>query len=282
LWLLQALNEKYEANVAFRINVIGLPDEVELDRDDYFFTARLSDHGNVLAIYELRGAMAVDVEYDNFMYSNGRLVLPLSTVRHKVENLLDASTSLVRLLQDTIVIDVKRSMAVLPVKIDGVIDAADHYTIADIEIVPSVVNVFATQVGLDNVHDVKTEYVVKKYLKSSTSFKVSLAKENLMTMEPSDVDVHVVVQPLVKKKMRVPVNYVGFPHNYSGVLPHDVEVAFDVPEPYADEVEPKDFQVSLAYSQAVAENSRKAEFNVLPSFHKVENVVITPSYINLW
>ena len=33
LWLLQALNEKYETDIAFKLNVKGLPSDVELDGD---------------------------------------------------------------------------------------------------------------------------------------------------------------------------------------------------------------------------------------------------------
>lgn len=281
LWLLQALNYKYETDVAFKINVKGLPSDVELDKDDIYFMARLRDYGTGLIGYELWGATPVDVNYAELGNSNGRLVLPLSVAKQKVENLVGSSTSLVRMLQDTIMIDVKRDVALLPVKIDGIVDVADHYTVADIEIIPSEVNVYATAAHLEKMSDIRTEYVVKKYLKNSIGFKAKIVADELVTVEPSVVDVYVTVHPLVEKKLRLPVEYVGFPVSYPGSLPREVEVTFEIPEPDAGDVGEKDFSVSVDYAEAAAASSRKADIVVTPLSHKISNVSTSPSYVIL-
>ena len=278
MWLLQTLNNKYETDITFRVNVSGLPGDVELDNDDTYFMARLRDDGTKLLGYELRGALPLEVEYNELDYSNGSLVLPLSVAKQKIEAVIGSSSSLVRLLQDTLLIDIKREMAVMPVKIDGVIDVADHFVVTDVEVVPSEVNVYATEAGLEGVNEVRTEYVVKKYLKNSVGFKAKLMAGELMTVEPSEVDVYVTVQPLVNRSVSVPVNYIGFPANYNAAKPDEVELSYEVPETDAESIGAGDFVVSLDYKDIVLGNGR-AEFTVQPASHKVSNIKVKPSYI---
>ena len=279
MWLLQTLNYKYETDVAFRVNVNGLPADVELDRNDTYLTVRVRDYGTELIGYEFRGAVPLEVDYAELSYSNGSLVLPLSVAKQKIEGVVESSTSIVRLLQDTVLIDVKRNMALLPVNFDGVIDVADHFMVTDVEIVPSEVNVYATAASLEKISEVRTEYLVKKYLKSSVCFKAKLAADELMTIDPGVVDVFVTVKPLVEKKLNVPVEYIGFPSGYAGARPGEVELTIEVPEPDAPYIEPKDFKVSVDYNEAVASGDGCATFSVMPSSHKVKNIRVNPSQI---
>lgn len=281
MWLLQTLNYKYETDVAFRVNVEGLPSDVELDKEDTYFMARVRDYGTTLIGYEFKGATPLTVNYEELIYINGRLVLPLFTAMKKIENEIGSSGSVVRLLQDTLVIDVKRDVALLPVRLDGVIDAADHYMVTDVEIVPSEVNVYATASDLESINEVRTEYLVKKYLKSGISFKASLVAGDLMTIEPSTVDVHVSVQRLVEKKVNVPVDYIGFPAGYSGLLPGEVELSFEIPESDAESIGAKEFKVYVDYKELLSSGTGKGEFTVLPSSHKVVNVKAEPSQITI-
>lgn len=281
MWLLQTLNYKYETDVAFRVNVEGLPGDVELDKEDTYFMARVRDYGTTLIGYEFKGATPLTVNYKELIYSNGRLVLPLITAMKKIENEIGSSGSVVRLLQDTLVIDVKRDVALLPVRLDGVIDAADHYMVTDVEIVPSDVNVYAIASDLESINEVRTEYLVKKYLKSGISFKASLVAGDLMTIEPSTVDVHVSVQRLVEKRVNVPVDYIGFPAGYSGLLPGEVELSFEVPESDAESIGAKEFKVYVDYKELLSSGTGKGEFTVLPSSHRVVNVKAKPSQITI-
>jgi hypothetical protein len=282
LWLLQALNEKYETDIAFKLNVKGLPSDVELDGDDLYFRVRLRDTGTELAFYKIKGAIPLDVDFGSFSCRGGHLVLPLSTMERSINKSIAASTSLAGMLRDTLFLDVKRGMRVLPIELDGVIDAADGYSVASVEIFPSEVEVMATAAGLEGLSRVRTEFVIKKYLKGKTSFKAKVASAGFMTVEPSEVDVHVTVYPLVERTIRVPVSYSGFPDGYGKPLPSEVEVSFKVPEPDADRMGPKDFTVSLDYGDALAFNSRRVPFNVLSTSHKVENVETSPTYITIW
>lgn len=282
LWLLQALNEKYETDVAFRVNVKGLPSDLEIDGDDLYFRVRLRDTGTELAFYKVKGAIPVDVDFGVFGSRDGRLALPLSALERDVKKAVSASTSLSGMLQDTLFIDVKRGTMMLPVELDGVIDAAEGFSVADVEIIPSKVKVMATAADMEGLNNVRTEYVIKKYLKGSTSFKADVASFGLMTVEPGEVDVYVTVYPLVERTVRVPVSYSGFPVGYTKPLPSEIEVSFKVPEPDADKMTPKDFVVSLDYRDALASNSRRASFNVLSTSHKVGNMITNPSYVNIW
>lgn len=281
MWLLQTLNHKYETDVAFRVNVEELPSDIELDKEDTYFMVRVRDVGTTLIGYEIKGAIPLKVSYNELVCINGRLVLPLHAAMKKIENVIGSSGSIVRLLQDTLVIDVKRDVALLPVRLNGVIDAADHYMVTDVEIVPSEVNVYATAADLENINEVKTEHLVKKYLKSGMSFKANLVAGDMMTIEPSVVDVHVSVQHIVEKKVNVPIEYISFPDGYAGMLPGEVELSFEAPESDVESIGAKDFKVYIDYREVISSGTGTGNFTILPSSHKVVNVKANPSQITI-
>lgn len=283
LWLLQTLSERYETDVVVDVDIVNMPASVEIvNADDAEFAVRLRDAGTVLVGYKFNAGLPVTVDYSELKYDKGRLALPLALLTGRLQSGMKASTVLVNSLSDTLFLEVKREEALLPVAISGVIDAAEHYEIADVEIVPSEVMVTATPGVISEMLEVKTEYVVKKYLKDNVGFSLSLASEGVMTVEPSMVNVYVSVSPLKRKSMRAVVEYVNFPSDFDlSRLPVDVELSFEVSEFNYDKVQPTDFKVELDYNELFVENRRKGVFKISEASSKVRDIKIKPSQISV-
>ena len=283
LWLLQVLNEEYETDIPFNVTVLNLPDNIELvDDGDVEFGVRLHDRGTALLKYKFGRKLSVVVDYAEFKKQKGVLSLPVSSLKKQVTNSIESSSSIVQYNEDTVHINVKHNRKLLPVRLNGKIDAAEHFEISGISIQPSDVMVSATPERLDEMSLVDTEYIVKKYLKGDKEFTVGIVTDELMNVEPSEVRVVVSVSPLKVKKVRVPIKRVNFPlHFYALWLPTEVELAFEVSEAHYDSIGPSDFLVQLDYNDLLKVGSGKVELKLLktPSFAK--NVVLKPAAITV-
>lgn len=283
LWLLQVLNEDYETDIPFYVSISNVPDNIELvDGDNAEVMVRLSDRGTVLTKYKLGKKLSIAVDFSEFKHNGGTLSLPLSVLKKQMAGVVDATTSIVQYHDDTLYIKVKQNRKLLPVVLNGKIDAAEHYEVTSIEISPVDVMVSAMPDKLETMEFVETEYTVKKYLKSDRVFTVKIATGDYMNVEPSVVDVHVSVSPMKIKKVRVPVVCVNFPEpQFAMWFPNEVELSFEVSESNYDRVGPADFVVNLDYKDILSAKGGLVPLKLVSSSSFAKNVVLKPSRISV-
>lgn len=281
LWLLQVLNEDYETDIPFTVSILNLPDNIELlNEDDIEVVVRLSDKGRVLSGYTLGKNPVLKVDFSDFKHRGGTLSLPVSALKKQVNSLVSSTTSVVQYHDDTLYVKVKQNQKLLPVKLNGKIDAADHYEITAITIEPYDVMVSAMPEKLETMDCVETEYVVKKYLKSDKVYAVKVASSDFMSIEPAVVNVRVSVSPLKVKKVRVPITQVNFPQPlYAMWLPNEAELTFEVSEANYDLVGPSDFMVQLDYKDIINNVGGYAPIRLVTATPLVKNVQLKPSRI---
>lgn len=281
LWLLQVLNEDYETDIPFSVSIHNVPDNLELvDVDDAEVLVRLGDRGTVLLRYKLGKRLSLDVDFSEFKHNGGTLSLPLSVLKKQMADMLEGTTSIVQYLDDTLYVKVKQNRKLLPVVLNGKVDAAEHYEVTSVQISPMDVMVSAMPDKLDKMESVETEYIVKKYLKSDRTFTVRIATDEYMNVEPSVVDVHVSVSPLKVKKVRVPVVQVNFPKPLFAMwLPNEVELTFEVPEANYELIGPSDFVVHIDYNDIISARGGYVPLKLVSVSPLVKNVVVNPAKI---
>ena len=281
LWLLQVLNEDYETDIPFSVSVLNVPDGIELvNADDIEVIVRLSDRGTVLSKYKLGKAHTLTVDFADFKHNGGTLTLPISQLKKQIAGRLEATTSVVHYHDDTLCVQVVQNRKLLPVVLNGKIDAAEHYEITGISIEPVDVMVTAMPDKLERMESVETEYVVKKYLKSDRVFQASIATDEYMTVEPAVVNVKISVSPLKTKKVRVPVTQVNFPKPMFAMwMPNEVELSFEVSEKNYELIGPNDFTVHLDYNDIISAQAGYVTLKLVSKSPLVKNVVLKPSRI---
>lgn len=282
LWLLQTLNDDYETEVSFTVSVHGVPSNIELvNPGDIEVNVRLHDRGTVLTGYKMSNAEPIEVKYSSFKYRNGVLSLPVSALKSQVQSRLEVTTSIVQFVDDTLYINVRQNRKLLPVHLIGNIDAAEHYEVTSVEIEPSSVMVAATPDALEKMERIDTEFVVKRYLKASKTITAKLALGGAVSVEPSEVKLHINVSPLKTKKVRVPVTKLNFPLSFHAMwLPSEVEVSFEVSEAQYELVGPSDFSVELDYNDMLNAHGAPVKLKLVTQPSMVKNVELTPSAIN--
>ena len=281
LWLLQVLNEDYETDIPFSVSINNVPDNIELvDGDEAEVLVRLSDRGTVLSRYKLGKTLSIAVDFSEFKHNGGTLSLPLSMLKKQMVSVIEGTTSIVQYPEDTLYVRVRQNSKLLPVVLNGKIDAAEHYEVTSVEISPVDVMVSAMPDRLEAMEFVETEYIVKKYLKSDKVFTVKIATGDYMNVEPSVVDVRVSVSPMKIKKVRVPVVKANFPKPFFAMwLPNEVELSFEVSESNYDAVGPADFVVNLDYNDILSARGGYVPLKLVTSSSLVKNVVLKPSRI---
>lgn len=281
LWLLQVLNEDYETDIPFSVSIENVPEGVELvDGNEAEVLVRLSDRGTVLSKYKLGKSQSLSVDFSDFKHRGGVLSMPLSQLKKQIAEVIEGTTSVVQYHDDTLYVKVVQNRQLLPVKLNGKIDAAEHYEITSLTIDPVDVMVSAMPERLEKMEFVETEYIVKKYLKNDRSFQVKVATDDFMTVEPATVNIHVSVSPLKIKKVRVPVTMVNFPKSLFAMwLPNEVELAFEVSEANYELIGPGDFTVHLDYNDLLSNKGGFAPLKLVSTSPLVKNVVLKPSKI---
>ena len=281
LWLLQVLNEDYETDIPFSVSILNVPEGIELiDGNETEVLVRLSDRGTVLAKYKLGKSHSLTVDFSDFKHHGGTLSLPVSLLKKQIAEVVEGTTSIVQYHDDTLYVQVMQSRKLLPVKLNGKIDAAEHYEIANIAIDPVEVMVSAMPDELEKMEYVETDYIVKKYLKSDRTFQVNIATADFMSVEPSMVNVNISVSPLKIKKVQVPVTQVNFPAPlYALWLPNEVELSFEVSEANYELIGPSDFTVQLDYKDVVSNVGGYAPLKLVSKSSLVKEVKLKPSKI---
>ena len=281
LWLLQVLNEDYETDIPFSVSIHNVPEGIELvDGDETEVLVRLSDRGTVLSKYKLGKSQSLSVDFSDFKHRGGVLSMPMSQLKKQIAGVVEGTTSVVQYHDDTLYVKVVQSRKLLPVRLNGKIDAAEHYEITSVVIDPVDVMVSAMPDKLEKMEFVETDYTVKKYLKNDRTFQVDVATDDFMTAEPSTVNIHVSVSPLKIKKVRVPVTMVNFPKSLFAMwLPNEVELTFEVSEANYELIGPSDFAVQLDYNDVAANKGGYAPLKLVSTSPLVKNVALKPSKI---
>lgn len=281
LWLLQVLNEDYETDIPFSVSILNVPDDIELvDGNEAEVLVRLSDRGTVLSKYKLGKSHSLTVDFADFKYRGGTLSMPISQLKKQIAEVVEGTTSVIQYHDDTLYVNVVQNRKLLPVMLNGKIDAAEHYEITSVTIEPVDVMVYAMPDKLEKMEFVETDYIVKKYLKNDRTFQVEIATDDFMSVEPSVVNVHVSVSPLKIKKVRVPVTQVNFPKPMFAMwLPNEVELSFEVSEANYDLIGPSDFTVHLDYIDLLSNMGGYAPLKLISTSPLVKNVILKPSRI---
>ena len=281
LWLLQVLNEDYETDIPFSVSILNVPEGIELvDGDETEVLVRLSDRGTVLSKYKLGKSHSLTVDFSDFKHRGGTLTLPISLLKKQIAGVVEGTTSVVQYHDDTLYVKVLQNRKLLPVKLNGKIDAAEHFEITNVTIDPVEVMVSAMPDKLESMEFVETDYIVKKYLKNDRTFQVNIATCDFMSVEPSVVNVNVTVSPMKVKKVRVPVTQVNFPGPLFALwLPNEVELSFEVSEVNYELIGPGDFTVHLDYKDIISNVGEYAPLKLVSKSPLVKNVVLKPSKI---
>ncbi len=287
LWLLNALNERFETDIAVDVVVTNLPEGVELEnQDDITVGIFVRDKGSELFDYKFREAPKLSVDYNDLTDNgNGTLTMHFTALENRVSNALKPSSTFLHFKDDYLTLQVKREMVTLPVKLNYDVETERHFELVNVEASVKEITVVAPSSNVKEWESIDLPEFVIRGLDKDTSFSFSLPRRKYFSYQPDVIDVHLAVAPYVSRKVTRSVNVINrlfdidLADHYD--IPDSVQVSYLAPSAVADRVTDEDFRVELDFVELTGGQSDSVYFKISSCPFSVENgdVIITPGFV---
>ncbi len=231
-WLVMALNDSVQRNLTVRININGVPDSVKFITDppvDMHVMVR--DKGSSLMRTGTFRKPSISFTFKDYVH-DGRLLLTHADLLAALKATFGGSASILSMSVDSVrVTYVSGKGRRVPVECAvNATPAAGSVIFGRPQAEPSRVVAYGPKNVLDTMTSVYTAHVTRRNLSEPTTLTVALHPVPGVRLEPSEVKVHIPVEPLVSKTFRVPLTTVNVPEGIELLLfPSTVAVNVFVP-----------------------------------------------------
>lgn len=285
-WLLQTLNETFETEIVVPLKVNNIPNNLIITSelpDELRVTVQ--DKGSILMKYLYGQQLApVTVDYKNYEFGGmaGRVQIQEADVRRAITLQLFSSTKILGIKPDTLEFFYNRGLKKkVPVKIDGVVEAAPQYYLRHVVSKPDSVVVFAPSSILDTLNAAYTQSFYQAGLTESKNLSVPVRPIRGAKFIPNVLDIHVDVDLYTEKTVEVPVVGVNFPGDKDlRTFPSKVNVTFKVGTKSYKSITADDFVLVVSYEELMNNTSSKIPLHLKSVPEGVSSVRIHPSEVD--
>lgn len=283
-WVLQSLQEEYEIQVNIPIRYRDMPPDITfVEAPPPAVTARVRDKGSILLNYTLgRTLSSIDLSMKELPAGSGTFYYARSDMEGAIMKHLISTTSLLSFSPQQIQAAYsKLEKKTLPVVFAGDIQTVPGFVVSeDVAITPEEVTVYASDVVLDTLKAIRTEYTVVKEARRPVERTLRLEKISGVTVEPAKVAVRIVVEEFTEKTLELPVAGMDIPAGYTmRMFPPTVKVTCTIPLSRYVDLTVDDFtaEVSAAYQTQSVSGLLPVSLAKKPGW--VNKVTISPDSI---
>lgn len=252
-WLLTALNDTYEKEIAVRVQLSGVPNNVIITNDiNDTLRVTVKDKGLAFVKYIYSSDIPTVVfSYDSHAKGNGRGTITSSEIQKQLSAVLLSSTKVVTVKPERVDFSYDKGISKkVPVRIAGKVTPAGDYYLAMEQIVPQTVTVYALKSVLDTMKYVYTEDIHVKEFVDSVSVEANLRSPKGVKVTPSKVKVTLYADVMTEQSIEVPITCVGVPDSLIvRTFPQRAEVRFNVGASLYHSIQPTQFCVELNYNE---------------------------------
>ena len=252
-WLLQSLQQEYEIDINIPVRYKNIPPDISFNGNPpEHITVRVKDKGSVLLNYSFgRAFVPIEASLKTKQPKEGKLTISKKEIESDIKKQLIATTSLISFEPQTIIEEFsKRMKKEIPVTFDGEIHTVAGFKVSgDIIITPSNINVYASDVVLDTLKEVRTQFTdIKKGDKTITR-TIQLMKIPGATFEPASVSVSIPIEEYTEKTLEIPVICTDLPAHYTlRTFPSTVKVNCSVPLSQFKDVATDQFAIHISFA----------------------------------
>ena len=252
-WLLQTLNNDYEADFSIPVKLKGIPDNVVITSEPASeIRVRVKDKGTVLLNYMLgKSFYPVQLSFDEHNSKNNVVRVAASEYEKSVVSQLNASTRLLSMTPDTLEYIYSTGMSKrLPIKLCGTLSVERQYYLSDTIFRPDSVLLYAPAEMLDTITTAYTQPVVLENISDTLVQQVPLLQPKGVKVVPPTVELMLPVDIYTEKTVEVPVVGINFP--FGKVLrafPSKVQVTFQVGLSRFRQIDAEDFSIEVPYDE---------------------------------
>lgn len=283
-WLFQALNEVYEEDYEVPLKIENLPTDVVLTSDiPKTITISLKDKGITLLNYKFgEGLRPVSLNYNSYTNESGHVrMLTQDLMKSWAKNLVPA-TSVLAVHPDTIDFYYNHGLHKrVPLKQKGQAKVESGYVLADVQVEPDSVTVYASGSILDEIQEAYVQTDFLKLMTQTTTLSLPLQGKRGAKFIPDSAKVTLVVDRLVEKKLKSPILSYGFPNELVLLpIPQEVEITFQVGMDRYREIVAEDFEVVVNYTDLPTDGSTRCPLSLKKVPQGVSRVRILPKEVD--
>lgn len=261
-WFVTALNDAYEKEIAVRVQLSGVPNDVIITNDvNDTLRVVVRDKGFVFLNYIYASEIpSLEFSYQSHTKGNGSGTITASEIQKQLATVLYSSTKVVSVKPERMDFSYDKGVSKkVPVRVAGDIVPAGDYFLAHQQIVPQMVTVYALKSVLDTLKCVYTEDIKARNFVDSVFVEANLRSMKGIKMTPSKVKVTLYADVMTEQSLEVPITCVGVPDSLViRTFPQRAEVKFNVGASLFHSVQPEQFRVELNYAELGADREKCA------------------------
>lgn len=283
-WLLQTLNNDYEADFSIPVRLKGVPNNVVITSEPASeLRIKVKDKGTVLLNYMLgKSFYPVILDYADYKGVDNQVRIYPSQFEKKVLNQLNASTRLLSMKPDTLeYIYSTGASKLVPVKLRGTLSAGREYYLSDTIFSPDSVLVYAPQGVLDTIAVAYTQPVKLEDISDTLRQQVPLRIQKGVKFVPSSIEMMLPVDIYTEKTVEVPLRGVNFPADkVLRAFPSKVQVTFQVGLSHFRQINADDFHIYVSYEELLRLGSDKYTVKIKNLPKGVSQVRFNPEQVD--
>lgn len=283
-WLLQTLNNDYEAEFAIPVRLRKVPDNIILTSEPASkLHISVKDKGTVLLNYMLgKSFYPVTIDFTEYLNEDSHVKIPASRFVNEVMGQMKASTQLLSIDPDTLeyIYSTGASKRV-PVRLNGSLKADRQYFFSDTLFQPDSVTAYAPEFMLDTIHAAYTQYVALENISDTIYQQLLLQAQRGVKLVPSSIQMILPVDIYTEKTVEVSLQGVDFPIDKTlRAFPSKVQITFQVGVSRFRDITADDFHIDVSYEelQSLGTNKYTVKLQNIPQ--GVSHVRINPEQVD--
>lgn len=283
-WLLQTLNNDYEAEFAIPVRLRKVPDNIILTSEPASkLHISVKDKGTVLLNYMLgKSFYPVTIDFTEYLNEDSHVKIPVFRFVNEVMGQMKASTQLLSIDPDTLeyIYSTGASKRV-PVRLNGSLKADRQYFFSDTLFQPDSVTAYAPEFMLDTIHAAYTQYVALENISDTIYQQLLLQAQRGVKLVPSSIQMILPVDIYTEKTVEVSLQGVDFPIDKTlRAFPSKVQITFQVGVSRFRDITADDFHINVSYEelQSLGTNKYTVKLQNIPQ--GVSHVRINPEQVD--
>ena len=285
-WLLQTLNDKYQAEFKIPLRLKDVPKEIVMTSEiPDEVRVRVEDRGTVLLNYMLgRTFFPVVFSFNDYKaeQGGGHVCIPTADVVKKVASQLNNTTRLVAVRPDTVDFIYSYGEAKkVPVAVNGSVVAGRQYYVSETRLSPDSVVVFAPKDILESLSVAYTRPFSLENVTDTVRRHLPLQQIRGAKFVPAATDLTVYADMYSEKTLEIPVVGLNFPSGkVLRTFPSRVQVTFQVGLKNFRRVTADDFFICVSYEELLKNKSDKISLTVKRSPDFVNHIRMNPASVD--
>ncbi len=283
-WVLQYLQQQFEADVVVPLKYKNVPAQISLDPGlPQEINLRVAGKGTVLLNFTLNQKISsIDIDLKKLNPEKSYYSISGVALEKEIEKYLPASTSLVSCNPDKIEIKYNpQRKKTIPVKIVGSILPKAGFMFEDsIHLEPQEVTVYGSEIVLDTLEAIYTKSVNMNDLQAHFDKKVELIFPEGITSDKKTVMLSADIEGYTEKVFKLPVICENAPDDYVvRLFPSIIEFTCQVPLSKYTTLTENDFKLYVEYKELIDNKESSVPVKVSLTAKWVKHYRLSPENI---